>query len=94
MIDAAVITRFKLSLRGDLILPGDESYDREKKVFNGMIDRHPAMIAKCADVADIITAVNFGRDNNILLSVRGGGHNAGGLGVCEGGLVMDLSKIR
>jgi hypothetical protein len=94
MIDGAIVTRFKSSLRGELILPGDESYDRERKVFNGMIDRHPAMIAKCADVADVITAVNFGRDNNILLSIRGGGHNAGGLGVCEGGLVIDLSKIK
>lgn len=94
MIDGSMITRFKSSLRGELILPGDESYDRERKVFNALIDRHPAMIAKCADVADVITAVNFARENNILLSIRGGGHNAGGLGVCNEGLVIDLSKIR
>lgn len=94
MIDGAIITRFKSSLRGELILPGDESYERERKVFNALIDRHPAMIAKCADVADVITAVNFGRENNILVSIRGGGHNAGGLGVCDDGVVIDLSKIR
>lgn len=94
MIDGAKLTGFKASLRGDLILPGDESYERERKVYNGMIDRRPAMIAKCADVADVISAVNFARDNNILLSIRGGGHNAGGLGVCDDGLVIDLSRIR
>src|SRR5437667_11162513 len=59
-----------------------------------MIDRSPALIARCADVADIITAVNFARENNLLVSIRGGGHNAGGLGVCDDGLVIDLSLIR
>jgi hypothetical protein len=93
MIDDALLTSFKSSLRGELILPGDEQYEKERKVFNGMIDRHPAMIAKCNDVADVITSVNFARDNNILLSIRCGGHNAGGLGVCENGLVIDLSHI-
>src|SRR5437667_9637674 len=59
-----------------------------------MIDRSPALIARCADVADIITAVNFARENNLLVCIRGGGHNAGGLGVCDDGLVIDLSLIR
>jgi FAD/FMN-containing dehydrogenase len=85
---------FKASLRGELIQPGDETYDTARKVYNGMIDRHPAMIARCADVADVITAVNFARENNFLVSIRGGGHNAGGLGVCDDGLVIDLSLIR
>jgi FAD/FMN-containing dehydrogenase len=84
----------KASLRGALIQPGDEGYDAARKVYNGMIDRHPALIARCADVADVIAAVNFGRENNLLVSIRGGGHNAGGLGICDDGLVIDLSLMR
>jgi FAD/FMN-containing dehydrogenase len=84
----------KASLRGELIQPGDEGYDAARKVYNAMIDKRPALIARCADVADIITAVNFGRENGLLVSIRGGGHNAGGLGVCDDGLVIDLSLIR
>ncbi|GAC1686020.1 MAG: FAD-binding oxidoreductase [Ktedonobacteraceae bacterium] len=84
----------KASLRGELIQPGDESYDAARKVYNAMIDKHPALIARCADVADVIVAVNFAREHNILVSIRGGGHNAGGLGICDDGLVIDLSLIR
>lgn len=90
-LDASAL---KASLRGELIQPGDENYGAARKVYNGMIDRHPALIARCADVADVIAAVNFGRENNLLVSIRGGGHNAGGLGVCDDGLVIDLSLIR
>ena len=84
----------KASLRGELIQPNDEGYEAARKVYNGMIDKHPALIARCADAADVIAAVNFGRENNLLVSIRGGGHNAGGLGVCDDGLVIDLSLIR
>jgi FAD/FMN-containing dehydrogenase len=84
----------KASLRGELIQPGDEHYDAARKVYNGMIDRRPALIARCADVSDVIAAVNFARENDLLVSIRGGGHNAGGLGVCDDGLVIDLSLIR
>ena len=84
----------KASLRGELIQQGDEDYEAARKVYNGMIDRYPALIARCADVADVILAVNFGREHNLLVSIRGGGHNAGGLGVCDDGLVIDLSLIR
>src|SRR6266446_2752240 len=84
----------KASLRGELIQPEDEGYDAARKVYNGMIDKRPALIARCADVADVIAAVNFGRENNLLVSIRGGGHNAGGLGICNDGLVIDLSLIR
>src|ERR1700737_3391032 len=66
----------KASVRGELIQPGDEAYDAARKVYNGMIDRYPALIVRCADVADVIAAVNFGREHNILVSIRGGGHNA------------------
>jgi FAD/FMN-containing dehydrogenase len=80
--------------RGELIQPGDQGYDSARKVYNGMIDRHPKLIAQCVDVADVIAAVNFGRENQMLISIRGGGHNAGGLGVCDDGLVIDLSRMR
>ena len=83
----------KASLAGELIQPGDEDYDEARRVYNGMIDRRPRLIARCADVADVIAAVNFGRQNDMLIAVRCGGHNAGGLGVCDDGLVIDLSSI-
>src|SRR5438128_3020204 len=82
------------SLRGELIRPGDAAYDDARKVYNAMIDRRPALIARCAGVADVITAVNFARENNLLVAVRSGGHNAAGLGVCDGGLVIDLSRMK
>lgn len=84
----------KASIRGELIQPDDDGYDAARKVYNGMIDRHPALIVCCADVADVIAAVNFGREHDLLVSIRGGGHNAGGLGVCDDGLVIDLSLMR
>ena len=93
MTDSAVAT-FKASLRGGLIAPDDAGYDEARKVYNGMIDRRPRFIARCADVADVISAVNFGREHKLLTSIRGGGHNAGGLGVCDDGLVIDLSPMR
>jgi FAD/FMN-containing dehydrogenase len=88
------VNALKAGLRGELIQPGDDSYDMARKVYNAMIDRHPALIVRCADVADVIAAVNFGRENNLLVAIRSGGHNAGGLGVCDDGLVIDLSLIR
>ncbi len=91
---STTLDQFKASLRGDLIQPSDEGYDAARKVYNGMIDRRPKFIVRCADVADIISAVNFARENNLLLAVRGGGHNGAGLGVCDGGLVIDLSRRR
>jgi FAD/FMN-containing dehydrogenase len=90
----AVIAAFKASLRGELIQPTDAGYDEARKVYNAMINRRPALIARCADVADVITAVQFARENKMLLSIRGGGHNAGGLGVCDNGLVIDLSRLK
>jgi FAD/FMN-containing dehydrogenase len=87
------IEQLKTNLRGELIRPSDAPYDAARKVHNGMIDRRPALIAKCADAADVIACVNFARDNKILVSIRGGGHNAGGLGVCDEGLVIDLSRM-
>ena len=88
------VQEFRGSLRGVLFEPQDKGYDDARKVYNGMIDKHPRMIVQCADVADVIRSVNFARENNILLAVRGGGHNAGGLGICDDGLVIDLSKMK
>jgi len=86
--------RFKAGLRGRLLLPGDPMYDSARKVYNAMIDRRPAMIVRCADVADVIAAVRFAGTTGLLTAVRGGGHNAGGLGVCDDGVVIDLSAMR
>ena len=88
------VEELKNRLRGEIIQPGDDGYDDARKVYNAMIDRRPALIACCADVADVIAAVNFGRANNMLTAVRGGGHNGGGLGICDDGLVIDLSGIK
>ncbi|WP_045464155.1 FAD-binding oxidoreductase [Sporocytophaga myxococcoides] len=93
-IDQSLVIEFQSGLRGKLILPDDVEYENARKVYNGMISKKPAMIVICADVADIIHCVNFARKNDILLSVRSGGHNAGGLGICDGGLVIDLSHIK
>src|SRR3981081_1057733 len=89
-----VVNQFKDQLRGELIEPTDACYEEARKVYNAMISRKPRLIAKCADVADVITAVNFGREHDLRVSIRGGGHNAGGLGVCDDGLVIDLSLIK
>ena len=94
MLTDTSIAAFKSALRGELIAPGDTRYDEARKVYNGMIDRRPRLIARCTDVADVITAVNFGRDNGLPLAIRGGGHNAAGSGVCNDGLVIDLSPMR
>lgn len=83
---------FKTSLRGKLIRRGDEDYDEARTVFNAMIDRYPALIIRCAGVADVIDSVNFARDNNLLVAVRGGGHNVTGNAVCDGGIVIDCPR--
>jgi FAD/FMN-containing dehydrogenase len=88
------ITQLQSSLRGKLINKGDADYDAARKVYNGMIDKYPDAFAQCMDVADVITCVNFARENNLLLAVRGGGHNAGGLGVADNALVIDLSGMK
>ena len=88
------IEAFAAKLRGKLITPKDTNYNETRKVYNGMIDKHPGMFAMCVDVADVIASVNFARENNILLAIRGGGHNGGGLGLCNDGLVIDLSGLK
>src|SRR5918999_1141711 len=87
-----VVEEFQKSLRGELIRPGDGGYNEARKIWNANIDKHPALIARCMGAADVINAVNFARDNHLLVSVRGGGHNFPGTCVADGGLVIDLSN--
>ena len=93
-IPVAHLDALQARLRGELVRPGDEGYDVARKVYNAMIDRYPALIVYCVDEADVIAAVHFGREHNLLVAIRCGGHNAGGLGVCDDGLVIDLARIR
>jgi FAD/FMN-containing dehydrogenase len=81
-------------LRGVLLRPNDAGYEQACQVYNGMINKQPALIARCVDVADVIAAVNFARDHQLALAVRGGGHNGPGLGTCDDGLVIDLSGMK
>jgi hypothetical protein len=93
MLETDAITQFRAQLRGELIEPADSQYDVARKVYNAMIDRKPRLIARCADAADVMAAVRFGREHQLRVAIRGGGHNGGGLGICDDGLVIDLSKI-
>jgi FAD/FMN-containing dehydrogenase len=88
------VANLRTSLRGRLLEPGDDGYDAARVVWNGMIDRHPAVIACCAGVADVIESVAFARHHALPLSIRGGGHNVAGYAVCDGGLMIDLSSMR
>ncbi len=94
VLDEATLQHFKAGLRGTLILPGDTSYDAARTVWNGMIDKRPTLIVRCAGVADVISAVQFVRTHHLLVSVRGGGHNIPGNAVCDGGLMIDLSGMK
>lgn len=93
-IDAATLQKFKASVRGQVLFPGDERYDAARKVYNVMIDKRPAVIIRCAGAADIIQAVNFARTHDLLVAVRGGGHSVSGKSVCDGGIVIDLSLMK
>ena len=84
---------FRASLRGQLLLPNSAGYDDARKIWNGMFDRKPALIARCAGAADVVQSVNFARDHGLLLAVRGGGHSLSGQSVCDNGLMIDLSQM-
>ncbi|KAB1185109.1 FAD-binding oxidoreductase [Haloferax sp. CBA1149] len=88
------INDFREMLRGTLIQPHDKGYHESRAVWNGTIDRHPAIITKCAGTADVIAAVNFAREHDLEVAVRGGGHNVAGTAVCDDGIVIDLSAMR
>jgi FAD/FMN-containing dehydrogenase len=88
------VAAFKATLRGTLLRAGDAGYDEARTLWNAMIDKHPALIVRCAGVADVISAVNFARSHDLLVAVRGGGHNVAGNAVCDGGLMIDLSPMQ
>src|SRR4051794_21908061 len=94
VIARADIKEFRASLRGQLLLAGNEGYEDARKIWNGVFDRHPAMIARCADASDVVKAVNFARAHAVLTAVRGGGHSISGQSCCEGGLMIDLSPMK
>jgi FAD/FMN-containing dehydrogenase len=94
MMTDQLVSTLQQSLRGRVIGPDDDDYDAARALYNGMIDKRPRLIARCADAADVIAAVTFGREQGLLVAVRGGGHNGPGLGSCDDGLVVDLSPMR
>jgi FAD/FMN-containing dehydrogenase len=93
-LQPAAVEAFKNKLRGQLLCPGDQNYDEARTIHNGMTDRCPALIARCNGVADVISCVTVARENGLLVSVRGGGHNVAGFSVCDGGLMIDLSQMK
>jgi FAD/FMN-containing dehydrogenase len=93
-LEEPVVQEFAANLRGELIRPEDDGYDATRAVFNGMIDKHPAMIVRCAGTADVMQGVNFARTHDLLLSVHGGGHSVAGNAVSDGGLMLDLSPMK
>jgi FAD/FMN-containing dehydrogenase len=94
MMTDQLVSTMQQSLRGRVIGPDDDDYDAARALYNGMIDKRPRLIARCVDAADVIAAVAFGRDQGLLVAVRGGGHNGPGLGSCDDGLVVDLSPMK
>jgi FAD/FMN-containing dehydrogenase len=93
-IERRAVEALAKSLHGELLTPESPDYAQARLVWNGMIDRRPALIARCTGAADVVDAVNFAREQDLLVAVRGGGHNVAGLGTCDGGMVIDLSPMR
>src|ERR1700751_4032092 len=88
------IERFQAAFRGEVIQPGDSGYETARKIWNASIDKRPGIIARCSGVADVVAAVNFARENELLVAVRGGGHNVSGRALCDDGIVIDLSGMK
>ena len=93
VLDPTAVDELRETVRGPVLSPQNTGYEEARQLYNGMIDKRPAVIARCTDVADVISAVNYGRENDLLVAIRGGGHNGPGLGSCDGGLVIDLSAM-
>ena len=93
-LQARKIEELKGGFKGEILLPSDGAYESARKIWNAMIDKHPAVIARCATTSDVVRGVNFARDNGLLLAVRGGGHNIAGNALCDDGLVIDLSQMK
>jgi FAD/FMN-containing dehydrogenase len=92
-LEPAALNELSDSLRGPLMMPGNVGYEDARKVWNAMIDKHPALIVQCEGVTDVVDAVNFAREHDLLVSVRGGGHSISGKSVCEGGMMIDMSRL-
>ena len=92
-VPVAAVLAFEARLRGDLVRRGDAAYDDARALYNAMIDKRPWLIARCADVADVVATVAFARDHDLRLAVRGGGHNGGGLGSVDDGVLLDLAAL-
>ena len=88
------LQRFAADLHGKVLSPADAGYDEARKVWNGMIDRRPGLIARCADASDVVKAVDFARANDLLVALKGGGHSFPGHSVCDGGLMIDMSLMK
>src|SRR5678816_1708397 len=93
-LERAKMDEFKADFRGDGVVSGDPAYDEVREIWNAMIDRTPALIARCASSEDVVPAVKFARQNDLLVSIRGGGHNIAGNAVCDDGLMIDLSLMK
>lgn len=93
-IDPALIKAFQNDFHGRVIQPGDASYDTARRIWNASIDKHPGLIARCSGVADIVHAVKFAHENDLLVAVKSGGHNVGGRALCDDGIVIDLSVMK
>ena len=93
-LQATMVEELKGTVKGKVLVPGDDAYEDARKIWNAMIDKHPALIVRCAATSDVVRAVNFAKDNGLLLAVRGGGHNIAGSAVCDDGIVIDLSQMK
>jgi len=93
-VDPALLDTFRQDFQGQIILPDEADYEQARQIWNASIDRHPGMIARCLGTADIMQAVTFARENKLLVSVRGGGHNVAGRTLCDDGVVIDLSLMK
>ena len=93
-LDAEALAGLAETVRGPVLTPGDPGYDEARAIWNGLIDRRPALIVQCSGAADVVDAVNFAREHGLVLSIKGGGHNVAGNAVNDGGLVIDLSQMR
>lgn len=93
-VDESDVQELAASFRGPLLRPADAGYDEARSVWNGMIDKYPALIARCTGTADVVAAVRFARERDLLVSVRGGGHNVAGNATCDDGVMIDLSLMK
>src|SRR3990170_630133 len=94
VIERGAVETLREQFRGALLRPAEEGYDEARRIWNGAIDRHPALIARCAGTDDVVTAVRFAREHDLEVSVRGGGHSIAGHSVCDDGLMIDLSTMK